>query len=320
MTPEDLNALPNQPLSAAEIFRFDIQPFSVLAAVAVAAAFLYIAGVVRLRSSGRPWLFGRSLSFLVGCGAVILMTASGLEGYGYIMISVFMFQQLTLMMVVPLLLVFGSPGTLLLRATPHNLVGRGILRVALSGLRSRWGRALIHPAVMIPLFLASFYGVYLTGSANALVGSWLGHNLLEVLFLAAGVLFTIPVLSTDPLPRRQSYLGKMVDVLTEIPLHAFFGVILMMASDPLVAVFAERSQAIDVDPVADQMIAGGLAWSYGEAPAVILLVVLVLRWFRDDTTKAKRADREADANGDVDRTAYNAYLHDLHATRDQAPR
>lgn len=251
------------------------------------------------------------MSFLSGCAIVAVVMGGGVESYGYAMFSVFMFQQLTLMMVVPPLLVLGSPGTLLLRAVPHNRIGKPVLRGALSALRSPAARFVLHPGFMIPLFLISFYGLYLSGLANPPLETWAGHTGLELLFLASGVLFTVPVLSSDPLPRRQTHVGKIADVFIEVPLHAFFGVVVMMTTTPLVAIFATRSEALGLDPIADQSIAGGLAWSYGEAPTLIMLLILMSRWYRDDTAQARAADRRADREGTPDLDSYNAYLRSL---------
>lgn len=303
--------LPTEAPSLAAFLAPALDLVPVLSLLALAGAALYVLGVIRLRRAGRRWPAWRTACFLAGSGVIVVVMGSGLERYGYSMFSVFMFQQLTLMMVVPPLLVLGSPGTLLLRATPHGRVGSMVLRWALAGLRSRWGRLIIHPGFMIPLFLMSFYGIYLSGIADAMVASPVGHTSLEVLFLAAGILFTVPVLSNDPLPRRQSHIGKLADVFIEIPLHAFFGVIVMTASVSLVATFADRTAALGLDPIGDQLIAGGLAWSYGEAPGLIILLVLMGRWYRDDTARAARADRQSDLYGDADLDAYNAYLTSL---------
>ncbi|MGH1526465.1 cytochrome c oxidase assembly protein [Leifsonia sp. L25] len=136
---------------------------------------------------------------------------------------------------------------------------------------------------MVPLFLMVFYGLYFSGLASTLLGSVLGHLSLEVVFLAAGILFTIPLISPDPLPRRQSHLGRLLDMFIEMPLHAFFGVIAMMATIPLVSFFAESPAAWNIDAVADQRIAGALAWSYGELPSLIIVLILLFAWASDDT-------------------------------------
>lgn len=180
--------LPSLPPSlGGEYLAPNLQPVPLIPALTLLAAVLYLAGAISLWRQGRHWSPIRTASFLFGCLAIIVVMGAGIEGYGLRMFSIFMFQQLTLMMAVPPpLLVIGSPpGTLLLRATPpHNLLGRPVLKLALwGGLRSRAGRWAIHPAFMVPLFLLSFYGVYFSGLADLLLPNWYGHVGLELLFL-----------------------------------------------------------------------------------------------------------------------------------------
>ncbi len=124
---------------------------------------------------------------------------------------------------------------------------------------------------------ALYYGIYLRGLDDRLLPTWYGHTGLELLFLAAGVLFTVPMLSSDPLPAKQGYGGRLLDVAIEMPLHAFFGVVLMMATTPIVEFFATPPASWDLDPMADQKVAGGLAWAGGLASG--LLPVLEPDWF-----------------------------------------
>lgn len=120
-------------------------PFPTLPMLAAVLAIAYLlGGVVRLRRQRRRWPLWRTVCFLLGCLVLAATTGGvGVEAYGYALLSVFMFQQLTLMMTVPPLLILGSPGTLLLRATPHHGgVGLVMLRTAHAGLRhppaARW--------------------------------------------------------------------------------------------------------------------------------------------------------------------------------------
>ncbi|WP_249776892.1 MULTISPECIES: cytochrome c oxidase assembly protein [Leifsonia] len=284
------------------------QPIPLLPIVGVVLALAYLCGVWRLLRLRLAWPWWRTTLFLTGCGVLVALTGTGLEGYGYRMFSVFMFQQLTLMMAIPPLLILGAPGKLLLKAAPARGQWRFIRRFALVGLRSRFARLLLHPGFMVPLFLMVFYGLYFSGLASTLLGSVLGHLSLEVVFLAAGILFTIPLISPDPLPRRQSHLGRLLDMFIEMPLHAFFGVIAMMATIPLVSFFAESPAAWNIDAVADQRIAGALAWSYGELPSLIIVLILLFAWASDDTRQAEAADRRKDVEGDAELDAYNAWL------------
>lgn len=283
-------------------------PFPVLPTVAVLLAAAYVVGAVRLWAQGRRWSVWRTVSFLVGCLALAAITGLGVEAYGYALLSVFMFQQLSLMMAIPPLLVLGSPGTLILRATPHHGLGVVVLRAAHAGLRSPVSRWMLSPWVALPLYLFAFYGLYLADLADPILATPGGHIGLEVAFLAAGILFTIPVLSSDPLPVRLSHGGRALDVFAEAALHAFFGVFLMMATTLLIESFAASTVALGMDPIEDQRLAGGLAWSYGEAPTLLMLMFVMHRWFRDDTARDAADARYADTHGDPELDAYNAYL------------
>lgn len=303
--------LPDAPPMFADYFAVVPGPPPVLPTAAAVLAAVYLAGVVRLRIQRRSWPVWRAASFLTGCVALGATTGLAVENYGYALMSVFMFQQLTLMMAIPPLLVLGSPGTLLLRATPHRGAGRVVLRIAHASLRSRVARWALSPWIALPLYLAAFYGLYLAGFADDILTTPFGHLALEALFLVAGIVFTIPVLSSDPLPVRLSHGGRALDVFAEAALHAFFGVFLMMATTMLITHFVAPTQALGIDPIEDQRVAGGLAWSYGEAPTLLMLVYVMHRWFREDTARAAAQDRYVDRHGSSELDDYNAYLEKL---------
>ena len=303
--------LPTEPPSWETFLAPTLQPIPVIPVLGLLAAAAYLAGAIRVWASGRRWSPWATLSFLTGCAVLVVVMGAGVEGYGLEMYSVFMFQQLTLMMAVPPLLVLGRPGTLLLRATPHTRMGRPVLIAARWGLRSGAGQVVLHPALMIPLFLLCFYALYLSPLAGNLLGTWTGHLSLELLFLLAGILFTIPVLSRDPLPRPQGHLGRAADMFIEMPTHAFFCVIVMMASAPLVSAFTHPPATWGVDVLADQGVAGALAWSYGELPSLIMLLIIFVRWNKDETRRTRAADRRIDQYGDPELDAYNDYLRRL---------
>lgn len=277
----------------------------VLPAIAVIIAIAYLAGVVRLRRHGQHWSWLRTACFMLGCVLMAVVTGAGIDAYGQLMFSIFMFQQLALMMVIAPLLVLGSPGTLLLRATPHRGLGNMVLRVALRGLRSRTARFALHPALVIPLMLLCFFGMYVGGVADVVLRSWIGHVLLEVVFLIVGILITAPLVSSDPLPRRTSYPSRLFDIFLEMQVHAAFGLVMLFSLTPVVPYFATAApESWEVDPVRDQGIAGILAWTFGELPLLAMLIVTLARWQRRDRRRAKRVQRRDDEATD----AYNEYL------------
>lgn len=304
--------VPDAPPTLGDFLTPTVHVFPLLPALGVLMAGLYLAGAVRIWRRGRRWPVARTVCFLLGCLALTAVTGLTVERYGQVLLSVFMFQQLTLMMAIPPLLVLGSPGTLLLRATPHRGLGRHVLRAAHAGLRSRVARWALSPWVALPLFLTSFYGLYLAGVADTVLALPGGHIALEVAFLTFGVLFTIPVLSADPLPVRMGHGARALDLFAEAVLHAFFGVFLMMSTTLFVEQFTASTLALGIDPLDDQWLAGALAWSYGEGPTLIMLIYAIHRWFRDDTARAAAADRYLDVHGNAELEAYNTYLTTLH--------
>ncbi|MGW4632870.1 cytochrome c oxidase assembly protein [Nocardia sp. NPDC004415] len=306
---------PDSAPSVGSMLAWNPQPFPVLPVLAIAAALAYLAGLARLRRLQRTWPWWRTACFLGGCLLLAATTGLGIEGYGYQLFSVWMFQHLTLSMTIPPLLVWGCPGLMLLRATPHRGLGRLVLAVAVSGLRSRTARWVLHPGFTIPLFLFSYYGIYLTPVFDTMASTILGHQLLEMFFLLSGLLFVVPILSVGPLPIRQTNLGRFFDLFVEMPLHVFFGVILMMATTPLVEFFAAPPPQWGIDALRDQYLAGALAWSYGEPVALVVVIVFAIRWRRDEVRENALADQRADLVGDDELAAYNAFLKNLHPSR-----
>lgn len=80
--------------------------------------------------------------------------------------------------------------------------------------------------------------------------------------------------------------------------------------------FGSMGRDWGVDPMADQYIGGGIAWSIGEIPTLILAITVAIQWSRDDTKVQRRSDRNADRTGDAELEEYNAKLAAL-AERDR---
>lgn len=296
------------PAGVAELLAPEPATASPLSWLAIALALLYLVGAVRARRARTrtaPW---RTVAFVSGCVLLWGITGTGVERAGQAVFSVFMFQQLTLMIVVPSLLVLGAPAQVALHAVPHNMVGRRVRRGCAAIVRSRASLIAIHPAVGIGLFLAAYYGLYLSPLAGLVLANPVGDLGLEIGFLLAGLLFAVPVFGAGSLPRRVTYGERAIDVFIEMALHAFFGVLLMISKVPLVPAFATSSAALGVDPLADQALAGGIAWSYGEAPAVLTLLYVMERWFRADTRAATAANLAAATDEEAELIAYNARL------------
>jgi cytochrome c oxidase assembly factor CtaG/putative copper export protein len=305
------------PPTAARIlldWRFDL----IFGTAAIVAAVVYLLAVRRLRRRGDSWPVGRTLGWLCGCAALLFATSSGLGRYMPAMFSMHMVAHMLLSMLVPILLVLGAPMTLALRALPTAGRGEppGPREWLLAALHSRVSRFLTNPIVATAVFVGGFYGLYFGGLFDAAVDNHAAHVLMNVHFLFSGYLFYWVVIGIDPAPRQIPQLGKVAMVFVSLPLHAFFGVVLMGMKTVLGEPFYRSLQlSWHTDLLEDQRTGGGIAWAAGEVPLVIVMLALLIQWRRSDQRTAKRLDRAADRDDDADLAAYNAMLAEL-ARRD----
>ncbi|KUF16943.1 MULTISPECIES: cytochrome c oxidase assembly protein [Streptomyces] len=275
---------------------------------------LYGWGVVRLVRRGDKWPVGRTVSFVIGVLTVLLVMCTKLNDYGMVLFSVHMVQHMVISMLSPILLLMGAPITLALRALPVAGRGRkGPRELLLALLHSRYVRIITHPAFTIPLFIASLYALYFTPLFDTLMGSKVGHIGMMVHFLAVGLVFFWPIMGVDPGPHRPGYLMRMLELFAGMPFHAFFGIALMMASEPMVGTYKNPPASLGVEALADQNAAGGIAWAFSEIPSVLVLLALLFQWYRSDQREGRRKDRAADRDGDKELEEYNAYLASLAA-------
>jgi putative membrane protein len=300
------------PFTLGRALSFSADPFFLVGCVM--AVLLYGWGVARLLRRGDRWPVGRVAALVLGVTAVGVTMCTRLDDYGMAMFSVHMIQHMIVSMVSPILLLLGAPVTLALRSLPaagRGRTGPRALLVAL--LHSRYLRVLTHPAFTIPLFVASLYGLYFTSLFDFLMSSKAGHTVMMVHFLAVGLVFFWPIMGVDPGPHRPGYVMRMLELFAGMPFHAFFGIALMMASEPMVTAFQHPPASLGIDPLTDQSTAGAIAWAFSEVPSVIVLVALLFQWYTSEQRKARREDRAADRDGDAELVAYNAYLASLRA-------
>lgn len=298
-------------------WRFDL----LFGTAALVFAIVYLAAVRRLKRRGDAWPAGRVAAWILGCLVLLVTTSSGIGRYMPAMFSMHMIAHMLLSMLVPILLVLGAPVTLALRALPA--AGRGAppgpREWLLTALHSRVSQVLTNPFVATALFVVGFYGLYFGGIFDATAGSHGAHIAMNLHFLLSGYLFYWVVIGVDPTPRPLPPLGKLAVVFASLPLHAFFGVVLM-GTPTVMAESFYRSLQLDwhTDLLGDQRLGGGIAWAAGEVPLVLVMVAMFIQWRRSDERTATRLDRAADRDDDADLAAYNRMLAEL-ARREAHP-
>ncbi|GGQ64140.1 membrane protein [Kitasatospora griseola] len=274
---------------------------------------LYLFGAVRLWRRGDKWPVGRLVAWTAGVGTVFLVTNTKLNDYGMVLFSAHMMQHMVLSMLSPILLLLGAPITLTLRSLrpARKGSGRGPRELLVALLHSRLVRIVSHPAYTIPIFIASLYGLYFTPLFDYLMKYQIGHLAMMLHFLAVGMLFFWPIMGVDPGPHRPGFVMRILELFMGMPFHAFFGVAVMMASGQLVNTFTSELAPVGTDLHADQQLAGGITWAFGEIPTAIVLIALTLQWAKSEERQARRRDRAADRDGDAELVAYNKYLASL---------
>lgn len=309
--------MPTQPPTMANLVGWHLQPVPMLPIFAVLLLALYLVGVWRLHRRGVRWPVARTLWWLLGVAVIWEATATGLDGYGMELFSAHMIQHMVLSMLAPIFLVLGAPMTLLLRALPAGSTTRwSPRRLLLALLHSRFARVMTNPTVTGSLFIMSLYGLYFTPIFDFLMRTMWGHNIMLFHFVLIGMLYFWSIVGVDPSPRRYSHGHKVLsgpatrifELFATTPLHAFFGVVVMMSTTLIVRWYTVAMPGWGISPLTDQATGGGIAWATTEFPTLIVLGTLFWQWQKSEARHARVADRKAMHNGDSERASYNDRL------------
>lgn len=299
---------PDAPTASSVLGGFHLEPFF-FALVLIAGA-LYLGGLMRLRKRGAAWPIGRSISWFLGLIVVLWCTNGGVSMYASVSVGMHMLQHMVLTMLAPILLVMGAPATLALRALkPSTGPERGPREWLMWFLHSWITRILTNPFYVFVVYVLGLYGLYLTPAFGWLMGSHVGHIVMQLHFLLSGYLFYWVIIGIDPRPKPLPYWGRLLLLLLSMSVHAFFAVILMMGTTPIAPEWygIVRPDWI-TDPLADSLNGGQVAWGIAEIPSLIVLLAIAFQWSRSDDREAKRKDRQADRDGDAELNAYNDRL------------
>ena len=297
----------------------------------ILATALYIAGVVKLSRNGVKWPVGRTIAFALGISVIDFATSGGLGLYSFFSFSHHMMAHMLLGMVAPIGIVLGAPITLALRALPagRSLVAsdgeheaergaRGLLTAILS---SRFVAIMSNPIVALAIFDGSLFALYFTPIFEILMGSHLGHIVMSVHFLLAGILFFHVIIGIDPRPKQYPFIFRIVILFAAMSIHAFFSVALLSSTSLIGGEYYETLATPWVlDLLEDQRIGASIGWAMGEIPILLSLVATFIQWIRSDEREAARIEKRsklAKSRGEKDELErYNDYLAEL-AKRDK---
>ena len=247
-----------------------------IALVAVIAGVAYATAVRRVGAKGRRWPAARSAGFAGALAAALATIPVGDATFTRHMV-----EHVGLGMVVPLLAALAAPVTLALQG--GGPATRSMLRRA---LHSRPGRVVTHPVVGFAVFGLSLAVLYLTPVLEASVEHTVVHVAVHAHLVAVGLLFLVPVVGVDALPRPVPFGARLLALLAAVPFHAFLALALGSAREPV---------APDVYPsIDDQRTAAAILWASGELFTVMVGGIVFWRWW---ASEARAAAREAVAEG-----------------------
>ncbi len=275
--------------------------------------FFYVAGALRLHARGDRWPIHRTVFWVLGMLLLVWVTGGPINAYQDYLFSVHMLGHMLLSMAIPLLLVAAAPITLALRAIRKRDDGtRGGREWIMWAVQSPFSKVVTHPFVAAAIFILSLWAFYFTDLVRWSMYEHLGHEWMVAHFLISGYLFVMSLIGADPVPYRLPYPGRLITLIAVMAMHAFFGMAIMMQEGLMVADwFGSMGREWGPDPLADQYIGGGIAWSIGEIPTLILAITVAIQWSRSDTKLQRRRDRHADRTGEAELAEYNARLAEL---------
>jgi len=306
-------SMPEAPTLSRVFFEYEAN--GLILGILIFATALYIRGVIALARRGDKWPVGRTISFAIGISLLDYATSGGVGLYAHFSFQYHMIAHMILSMIAPIAIVLSAPITLALRTLPigREKGERGLRGALLAALSSRATGIWTHPVVALAIFDGSLFALYFTPLFGELMSGHFGHMIMDLHFIAAGLLFFHVIVGIDPNPRKVHHLVRVVMLLAAMSIHAFFSVALMSANNLIDGGYYQllvRPWATDL--LSDQKSGAAIGWAMGEIPIVIALIATFIQWVRSDAREAKRADRRSK----VDLAEYNAYLEQL-AARDE---
>lgn len=250
-----------------------MHPSTVVGISALAA--LYVFASTRLGKRAR---LDQQFSFFAGLVVIFASLNGPIHDLSdYYLFSAHMIQHLLLTLLVPPLLVFGTPGWML----------RPLLRNPAISVASRFLTRPMTCFVTFNVVISAWHLPPLYNAALAGHGVHIGEHLM---FMAAAVLMWWPFLSPLPELPRLSYPGQMLYCFLMIMPMSIVAVYITMADTILYPSYSTAPRIWGLSPLDDQQLGGLIMWIPGSIIFYIILSVVFFRWVgsgRDDRAGAQ---------------------------------
>lgn len=232
----------------------------VLAALAVVG---YLIGMVRRsRATGAGWPRWATTSWFAGVAVLLLSVHSSIEAYGHALLWVHMIQHLLLIMVVPVLLIWGQPVRLWLDRAPGG----------------RLGRVLTFPVLTVGFYTAVLVGTHLTGFQESMATQPVVHHGEQILYLISGYLLFWPLAGSEASPWPVPHIVRFALLGLAMGADTLVGVALMLTSHPLAPSTALMRPGWGPSLLEDQNLSGAIMWVGGDVLMMLLMLAVAAQW------------------------------------------
>jgi putative membrane protein len=212
----------------------------------------------------------RARFFYGGLAVVAVALVSPLDAMSGALASAHMVQHVLLLLVAAPLLALSSPGTTLLRGTPPSV------RRATGRWRRRL-RPLRNPAALWALHVATIWLWHAAVPYDAALDHHLLHVVEHACFLLTGLLFWQVVLGARG--AVSNGFGILL-VFTMAMQSVFLSALLTFASSPWYSGYESTTAAWNLEPLADQQLAGVIMWIPAGLVYLGAAIALLVRWIQ----------------------------------------
>jgi putative membrane protein len=253
--------------------------------VCAAAAALYGCGAVRAwRYTRGHWPLWRVASFMAGLLVLMCALLSGIDPYSDELLSIHVVQHLLLILLAPVLLLWGAPVRLALSASPPG--GRRAIGAV---LRRRWVRVLTRPACGFALLSIVVLATHLTGLYEVALRDRTVHAFEHAAYFWSGIVFLLPLLAADPLPHPPSAIARFSWLMAAMTMMFIPAALFMFDERVRYPFYLAPARALHRSALGDQHAAGiAMAVGGGLAMATLAIVVTMEAMIREERRQRRR--------------------------------
>lgn len=246
--------------------------------VIVLAVVIYLRGWLLLRRAAVPFVPPwRASVFLLGMLTLWIALASPMDVLNGFVLTAHMLQHMLLMMVVPPLLLLGSPLIPLLRGLPV-FAAREFAGPFLNWpLGKQIGRTLTNPIVALLLMGITMFAWHIPAAYEMALRSSTWHQVEHACFLLASLIFWWPIVQPWPTQARWQRWGMVPYLLIADLQNTALSAILIFSDRVLYPSYAIAPRLFGLSPQQDQAAAGAIMWVLGSVVFVIPAVVIAIQ-------------------------------------------